>query len=252
MKHLFDAVTLAWLALVVSGAVLLIRRRRRPGFILLGVALAAMLIEASGIPARLLARLERPWLAPPTIAAEPPLQAIVVCGGGETVSAVSPLGLEFNESSDRPLVAVDLARAHPSATLVLGGGTGLDDHPSESELLKALIERWGLVRNPVEALPPCGDTHDEALRTAELARQRGWTRIALVTSAWHMRRARAVFAGAGLNVIPVAADFRATTSLLKRGRLPGLLPSTDTLVNFNLWLTESVGYLYYRLRGWIA
>jgi uncharacterized SAM-binding protein YcdF (DUF218 family) len=41
----------------------------------------------------------------------------------------------------------------------------------------------------LEFLTPGTDTHDEALDTAQLARNRGWTRIILVTDPLHMRRA---------------------------------------------------------------
>jgi len=96
----------------------------------------------------------------------------------------------------------------------------------------------------LEFLTPGTDTHDEALATAKLARDRGWTRIILVTDPLHMRRAAAVFAKAGLDVVRrpcglVEYDVR------KIERVP------ERVHAFQDWLHEAVGWQVYRRRGWL-
>jgi uncharacterized SAM-binding protein YcdF (DUF218 family) len=96
----------------------------------------------------------------------------------------------------------------------------------------------------------CKNTHEEALSAAALAKQQGWKRILLVTSAIHMDRALAAFRRTGLEVVPLACDFDGAASPNSRWRFR-LLPSVESAALFKLWLTEEVGFCYYRLRGWV-
>lgn len=250
MKSFVDLVTLSWLALLAGALWLLLKKRRTPALLLFGLAAVASLVEAAALPLRLMALLERPYLNT-TAGPAQPVDAIVVCGGGSTPSDAERLGFAVNNEGNRLLTAVELARAGKARALVLGGGgRGTPPLPLESTRSKAWIEHWQLVPVPVIALPSCVNTHDEALRTAELARQKGWKSICLVTSAWHMRRARAVFEKAtGLQIIPAAADFIATTSLANQDHIR-LYPGTETVDGINRWLREIIGDAAYKLRGW--
>ncbi|WP_407542113.1 YdcF family protein (plasmid) [Deinococcus radiomollis] len=51
---------------------------------------------------------------------------------------------------------------------------------------------------PIEVLPDVVDTFDEARATANLVRKHHWTRILLVTSNWHSRRAAQLFQRQGI------------------------------------------------------
>ena len=63
-----------------------------------------------------------------------------------------------------------------------------------------------------------------------------------------MPRALAVFRHAGFNVEPAPADFN-TEPILKGGPLV-LLPAAGALAASSLALTEWLGLLVYRFRGW--
>jgi uncharacterized SAM-binding protein YcdF (DUF218 family) len=97
---------------------------------------------------------------------------------------------------------------------------------------------------PVDVVGPVRDTHDEAVATARLARERGWDTIILVTQPWHMRRAAAAFEKAGLRVFcaPCSEGNYDATNLDGPG---------DRIAGFHDWLHEETGYLYYRVRGWV-
>ncbi len=82
-----------------------------------------------------------------------------------------------------------------------------------------------------------------------LAKEKGWKKIILVTSAWHMRRAAATFRKAGLDVIPVGCDCQGSVAL-QRDRV-SLVPRAQSLILFKLWAEETLGYAAYRLHGWI-
>jgi uncharacterized SAM-binding protein YcdF (DUF218 family) len=97
---------------------------------------------------------------------------------------------------------------------------------------------------PLDVVGPVHDTHDEAVAIAQLAQERGWHTVILVTHPWHMRRAAAAFEKAGLHVIcaPCAESGYDFTTFDGPG---------DRLAGFRNWLHEGIGYLDYRWRGWV-
>lgn len=97
---------------------------------------------------------------------------------------------------------------------------------------------------PVEEVGPVTNTHDEALIIGKLAKERGWSRVILVSDSTHMRRASAVFRKAGVDVLcaPCAErdyDPYDLTSPGERRRA------------FGDWLWETLGYYIYQRNGWI-
>jgi len=87
-------------------------------------------------------------------------------------------------------------------------------------------------------------THDEAVRAGALSRSRGWTRIIVVTSPMHTRRACATFETAGVKVSCVASNARALAI--------GMIASpTDRVRAFQAWLYEIAGSIRYRQLGWL-
>ena len=100
------------------------------------------------------------------------------------------------------------------------------------------------INAPVEEVGPVSDTHDEAVAVAELAHKRHWNELILVTQSWHMRRAGDLFEKAGIHVL---------RSPCTEGRydLKNLTSPGVRLWAFRDWLHETVGYVAYRLRGWV-
>jgi uncharacterized SAM-binding protein YcdF (DUF218 family) len=88
-------------------------------------------------------------------------------------------------------------------------------------------------------------TAENAARAFSILRPEGRTRIALVTSAWHMRRAELAFAKAGFDVVP------APTGYASRGepRFLDWVPSASGLYATRTALWELLGVLWYRLTG---
>ena len=93
----------------------------------------------------------------------------------------------------------------------------------------------------------------ERLReVAVLARERGWKRILLVTSATHMRRAAAVFrTTTGLEIVPVPCSFLTQASIYGYDTID-LVPQTPGFAKLDNYVHEQVGWWVYRWRGWIS
>lgn len=154
---------------------------------------------------------------------------------------------EFTKSSlPRLMRGLELVRGGRAKTLVL---TELrPPNGSYTAAAKKLTQNLKIPVPIVTIKGPVIDTHDEAVATAELARQRGWKRIFLVTSPTHTRRASLVFRHASrarkLVVLPVAAQEIVTD-------LQTLHDPDDRVRAFDLAIHEIIGLKVYRRRGWL-
>ncbi|NBQ24701.1 MAG: YdcF family protein [Verrucomicrobia bacterium] len=251
LDALLDPVAWIWLALL--GASIRAWRsgsKRSAGIGGLSVFLI-WLLGATPLPHHLLAHLEKPWIVEDWEAL-PKADAIVCLGGGLHPQPSESLAFSASDASDRYLTALDLYHRGLASNLVFGGGTFLihGQSLSEGQLLKAWVEHWGLGEGQIHLLGRMATTRDECVEVKALMEQQGWERLLLVTSAWHMKRSEALFRRAGMEVIPVGCDLRGSTGLLHAYPWK-IVPSSEYLDDFHMYLHEWVGQLYYRARGWI-
>ena len=253
-KDWLDPCAWAWLALIALSVRFCLRKRTRLGLSLGTFAILLSLGESARIPTRLAAGKEASYY-PFSIARLPAAsahsaEAIVHCGGLLSASPYDVSGANFSDAVDRLLCSVEAAR-RLSLPLVLGGGAAAGrSGTTEASFERAWLTSWGQTNLTLLELGVCKNTHEEALSAAALAKQQGWKRILLVTSAIHMDRALAAFRRTGLEVVPLACDFDGAASPNSRWRFR-LFPSVESAALFKLWLTEEVGFCYYRLRGWV-
>lgn len=139
------------------------------------------------------------------------IQAVIVLGGGLYPRVPELAGpLPSSQTSARVLYGSWLAR---EAGLPLGfaGGIGWANagdpsHPSEAEAVANQLARAGSA--PLRwADGSSRDTRENAANMAALLRQDQISRIALVTSAWHMPRSVRAFEAEGLAVLPAPMGF---------------------------------------------
>ena len=90
------------------------------------------------------------------------------------------------------------------------------------------------------------DTYQNAVYSAAMLDKLGVKKILLVTSAFHMRRAEALFNAQGLEVIPAPTDYQ---RLVGPVTMPGWLPAVSDLWQSTYALHEIVGYQVYRYQG---
>lgn len=186
-----------------------------------------------------------PITSPGSVSAFPhtaPFDAVVALGGGERVSQHDLLGFAVGDGGSRVLTAIQLMRSGKSKTLVLGGSW-------QKNVVQAWVEAWGLVGGAVTNLGICINTHDEAVAFRKLARSQGWSKVLLVTSALHMRRAVALFKKQGIAVTPVAADFQVLGVPQDLPFSP--FPREHRFFLLSLYMHEKIGWWVYRARGWV-
>lgn len=250
---LLEPVGFIWGCLVVL-TVLLVRKQRRRLAAALG-ALAAFIwvCGATPVPGRILGTLERPWVG--VNRAELPAADAIVLLGGFLVPSREEVGrVHFNLSADRAVTALELVRLQKAKVLVVSGSafTLNDESFVEADLFKRLVDERQLGGPEVISLGGCKHTRHEAEKVAALAREHGWQRILLVTSASHMRRAAAVFrTTTGLEVVPAPGAFLTSASIVTTDSVD-LVPHSSGFMKLENWLHEQIGWWVYRWRGWIS
>jgi uncharacterized SAM-binding protein YcdF (DUF218 family) len=251
------------LACVLLALALALYRRPRWRAACVAAALAVLWLGSNRIVAMLLMRsLEQRYLPSVALRAyEVRADAIVVLGGGARTRADPRPTSEINEAGDRLLYAAHLYRQGVARYMVLSGGrtviVGSASVP-EAESMAEILSEIGVPHEALWLESVSRNTHENAVETAAILRDKEAKRIVLVTSASHMPRSVAVFARTGLEVIPAATDFQVTeedwayyTRLDPLIQLNNLLPRAADLDRTTRALKEYIGILMYGVQGWL-
>lgn len=243
-KNLFGALLLppgnGLLLLAIAGFF----RQRRWAFALAVSAGLLLLAQSTPYVAQLLmATLERDSASVATQADG--AGAIVVLGSSLNVDAPEYGADTANERTLLRLRYGAYLARRLDLPLLVSGGKPMHASKSEAEVMAGIIEhelgvavRW----RETNSL----DTADNARMSAEILQAAGIKRIVLVTQAFHMPRARLLFEGAGLEVVPGATGFRALPGAGKYS-LFDFLPQAAALHNSYYALHEWLGLLWLRL-----
>ena len=240
-----------WLALVALLVWRLLKRQWRLAFWPATAALGIYLVCATPLPAYLLASLERPYIGSKLEKVQP-ADAVVVLGGIAGASAHDAFGFQARPSINRMITGYELVKLGKANAMVLGGAGPAKGTQgfAENVYLERWLSGWGLTNAPIYRLRPCGNTHDEAVCTHELAATKNWKRIILVTSAWHLKRSEAVFRKQGIALTAVGCDFIGLAALESPGAFR-LMPTADGILMLSRYVHEKVGWWLYRSRGWL-
>lgn len=227
-----------------------------------GLAVAALAIlwlgSTSGTANALARSLERRYLPPEEV---PQAEVIVVLGGG-TEAADSPRQtVEVNSAGDRVLYAAHLYRQGAAPHILLTGGeidwqSGSGSSPADQ--MAAVLTEIGVPQEALWLETESQNTYENAVNSRVILEEKGITRILLVTSAMHMPRAVALFEKQGFEVVPLPVDFTITENGLGTGRdaslqsrIVAIIPSASSLSLTTNALKEYLGFLVYKLQGWL-
>ena len=186
---------------------------------------------------------------PPWDASRGPPVGIVVLGGAISPDVSVARGeVALNEAAERITATIELARKYPNARIIYSGGNSalIFDEPVEAAVAVREFEALGIPHERITAEEQSRNTIENAVFSRLIANPKPGERWLLVTSAYHMPRAMAVFRAAGFPVEAYPVDWR-TRGLIDAVRpfhsLSDGLSQTDTAVH------EWVGLLAYRLTG---
>jgi uncharacterized SAM-binding protein YcdF (DUF218 family) len=251
VEPLFYPIGFVWLILTIAAIRYAMKKQRGPAWLCASLSAFLIVVGSTRLPALLLASLEKPFVRP-SLDSVPTCDAVVMLGGTLTPSQRDPFGFDLADASDRAVTALELVRLKKAPVLILGGG-GDVANPTvsiEAQLLQKWIAAWNLVAPQFITLNASANTFEEARQVKALMKEKNWTKIILVTSAGHMRRAEASFKKFEIPVEPVACDFVGMSRLeWKRPFNP--FPEIDGFKILKLYLHEKLGWFYYRWRDWV-
>lgn len=210
-KHLTQLALPGGLAWLLMAGLCLLAWEQRRRYALCGLLLAWSAYTLAGnewLSHYCLSRLQEPYAGIDPLAAGP-FDAVVVLGGsvGDTPSGQTQL----TDAGDRVMLGARLFLTGRTANLVTTGSRirGLsEDARDQSE---RTAEIWTQLGIPAERIHRVGGrtTQEESQSIGTLIGQRGWKRLGLVTSAWHMSRAQRLMQAQGLTMEPLPANFEA-------------------------------------------
>ncbi len=172
--------------------------------------------------------------------------AIVVLSGMlKTIKVDDKLKYEFGDGVDRILSGIDLFKNNKASLLILTKGQvpwslGIP----EGEYLKEFAIKFGVPKKSILLTDNVQNTDQEAKSVKKLLNSND-VKVILVTSAFHMPRAKKVFEASNIKVIPFAVDFINSHQKLT---FMNFIPSADALNDTSLFVREMIGRLYYNLK----
>ena len=228
---------------MVAGFGLLAARRRRTGLAV--IALAWVGLWCASLPV-VATRLAGAWENVPALTRPfPAAQAIVVLAAGRYHRAPE-YGGRTTVGADTLLRLRYTARLYRETHLPIlaSGGAPLGGKPASLLMRHVLTRDFGTPVKWVEA--SSRTTAENAAYSAAILKRLDIRTILLVTQAWHMRRAAALFRRAGFTVIPAPTGF-ATPS--PRGpTLLAYLPSAQALALCAVITHEAIGLAWVHIQ----
>ena len=171
--------------------------------------------------------------------------AIVVLSGMiKTVKFENSFKYEFGEGVDRILAGINLYKDNKAPILVLTRGKlPWSLGKPEGEILKDFAIKYNVSQKDILLTENVENTDQEAKSVKKLLKSKD--DIILVTSAFHMPRAKKVFEAANLNIVPYPVDFQ---SSVKKVTLMDFIPSANSFSKTSHFVREIIGRIYYSLK----
>ena len=146
---------------------------------------------------------------------------------------------------DRFFKAIELYFSKKSNTIIFTGGKSPYNITkiSEGDVLKQYAIKFGVKMDDILVTKEVLNTSEESIAVKNLIGIK--KSIILVTSAFHMKRAKSIFEKKGFKVIPYKVDYKTPPNLSLN--FIDFLPSSTGLRRTEIALRELLGRLYYSL-----
>ena len=175
---------------------------------------------------------------------------IVVLSSGRSLPPGKTKIIEWGDP-DR-FLAIELHRAKKSTKLIFTGGVNLftDNLPPEGNIYIKEAISMGIPREDLFTTYPVRNTFEEAEAIKKLLLKKNNPipkKIILVTSAFHMQRAKKTFERKGITVLPYPVDFKSNGDFHSSLRNPlKWVPSASSLNKSSSAIREIIGRIFYR------
>ena len=147
---------------------------------------------------------------------------------------------------DRFFVGLQLVKLGKADRLIFTRGQmPWSDSPPEGELLKQKALEMGISPQQILLTSIVSNTAEEASAVKGLMAEYGLNKIILVTSSFHLPRAKLLFDRAEVETYPYPTDFKAASRDITWLHF---IPSADAFRDTSSGIREYIGRLYYWLR----
>jgi uncharacterized SAM-binding protein YcdF (DUF218 family) len=173
--------------------------------------------------------------------------AIVVLSGMLKINEVGDITYIEWGDPDRFFGGIAFLKAGKAQKLVFTGGKMPWDKAkkTEGEVLKEHAISYGIPAEKILVTKDVENTADEAVAVKELISPS--KRIILVTSAYHMFRAKKLFEKQGFIVIPYKVDYKASEN--NEVTFMDFLPNAGNLEVTEIGIREIIGRIFYLLKS---
>ena len=225
--------------LIVLGIILKSKKTSFAGIVIL---LICSLPIVSG---KLIAYLELDYELNQTSDVKPADGIVVLSGMLNTIKTKNGLSYEWNGAVDRIFAGIDLFKLNKAPTLILTGGKlPWSIGVPEGEYLRDVAIKLGVPKKNILLTENVENTDQEAKAIKRLFSINN-PKVILVTSAFHMPRAKTVFEAAGINIVPFPVDFQNGAS---KQTFMSFIPSASSLAGTSFFVREMIGRAYYKLK----
>lgn len=232
---------------ILGVALLVLGLRRLATGICVVAILLGVLAGMSPLGDIALAKLENRFPVPNL--KEPPTGIIMLGGAVDVHASIANDTVALNDGAERITTTAELALRFPQARIFLSGGAGETadgKFVSESALAKEMLLELGIPADRISMEESSRTTAENALESFAALKPSPSDRWLLVTSAYHMPRAMAVYRAVGFDVTAYPTDFR-TTFHSGRWEMPRTI--ADGFETLDSAAHEWAGLLGYRLGG---
>lgn len=213
------------------------------------IGLAILLFASSPPVANMLqSRLEH--AAPSTYRPDVTYDAVVLLGGVLEEAPTAESGMNsYNENVERLLVTEKLLREGHAKVAIISSAPLDPSHPEigEAVVLAKQLHEWGIAEDRLVIEDKARNTRENAVYSQRLTQAMHLERVLIVTSAFHMPRARECFAAVAMPVDTLAVDYRSHAS---SSPLADYLPRAGALHITTAMLREMAGRYIYRAQGY--
>ena len=173
--------------------------------------------------------------------------AVVVLSGGML------FGLKYKGTfkaewadPDRFFAGIEVLKSGKANTLIFTRGSlPWENHQAEGELLRIKAIEMGVDDTQIILTDTVSNTAEEALAVKDLMAENGINTILLITSSFHMPRAKLLFDKQGIDSDTFPVDFKGTG---RQFTWLSFLPSANGFALTSSGVREYIGRLYYELK----
>jgi uncharacterized SAM-binding protein YcdF (DUF218 family) len=223
------------------------KRRKR----LIGLLVAVLVMTNPLLSNRIFHAWE--WAEVPIESLKVPFEVGIVLTGFSDIDAyISPDRLNFKNGANRLTDAVVLyKRGLIKKILITGGYSDLTGETiNEADLAEAFLQQVGIPKSDIYIENQSRNTRENAVFTKLMLEKLNiHSRCLLITSASHLRRSVACFEQIGMEVTPFPCNFVAKRLQGKANSL--IIPSDDAFVHWKTFVKEWIGWVVYKMQGYI-